>query len=61
MIDAWPQVTIEFEDGTTETDTLDGFCDCNPDEAEEVRALAVGDFALFGGGAAPLVTVTRIS
>lgn len=57
-----PQVRIDDEDdGTSETDTLDGFCDANPDEAAEVRALSVGGRVTFGGGAAPLITVTRIS
>lgn len=49
------------QDGETDVDTLEGFIASNPELAADVQNLAVGDFAYFGGGACPEVTVERVS
>lgn len=51
---------VTFDDDAPFADTVDSFCEANPDLAESVRLLSPGDFAIFGGGAQPIVRVEAV-
>ncbi len=59
-------LAVEDEDGPMGEATVDEFCaansECFTDEdVADLASLVVGQTLKFGGGAAPLFTVTRVS
>ncbi len=58
---AEPRLRVTEDDGSEWECTLAEFAADNPEIAEDVDAIPVGESAYFGGGAAPLFLVARIS
>ena len=56
-----PRLRITEDDGSHWECTLAEFATDNPEIAEDVDAISIGESAYFGGGGSPLYLVERIS